>query len=167
MHEDWVSMRVQATRGVDGIEVRLVDGNGTTVAVVTGYLRYLGARGCWPNSVRSYAYDLLHLWRFLKHAGLGWDDLRPRSSIDLLTFLRSEPTGSRARRLSLAAVEPSGAPKLSASTINRILTGVSGFYEWAIATEQYQAANPIERRPDPAWQRVTDRHQPFTGEASR
>ena len=160
-------MRVQATRGVDGPELRLVDGDGTTVDVVTGYLRYLVARGCSPNTVRGYAYDLLHLWRFLDHAGLAWDELRPRSSIDLLTFLRSEPTGSRAQRLSLSAVGPTGAPKLSASTINRILTGVGGFYEWAIATEQYDGGNPIERRPDPAWQRVTDRHQPFAGEASR
>jgi len=69
--------------------------------------------------------------------------------------------------LSLSAVGPTGTPKLSASTINRILTGVGGFYEWAIAIEQYDGGNPIERRPDPAWQRVTDRHQPFAGEASR
>lgn len=160
-------MRVQAIRGVDGLEVRFVCGDGTTVDVVTGYLRYLTARGCSPNTVRSYAYDLLHLWRFLDHAGMGWDELRPRSSIDLLTFLRTEPTRSRARRLSLTAVGPTGTPILSAATINRILTGVGGFYEWAIATEQYDGANPIERRPDPAWQRVMDRHQPFAGEASR
>lgn len=160
-------MRVHATGGVGGREIWLVDGDGETVEVVAGYLRYLGARGCSPNTVRSYAYDLLHLWRFLEQAGLLWDDLRPRSSMDLLTFLRSEPTGSRAQRLSLTAVGPTGAPTLSAATINRILTGVSGFYEWAITTERYDAANPIERRPDPAWGRVTDRHQPFAGEASR
>lgn len=160
-------MRVQFCRGVDGLEVRLVDDDGVTVDVVTGYLRYLAARGCSPNTIRSYAYDLLHLWRFLDHAGLTWDDLRPRSSIDLLTFLRSEPTGSRARRMTLTSVGPTGAPRLSASTINRILTGIGGFYAWAITTEQFDGANPIERRLDPAWQRVTDRHQPFAGEASR
>ena len=160
-------MRVQISDGAGGLEVSLLDRDGVPVDVVTGYLRYLGARGCSPNTVRSYAYDLLHLWRFLEHTGLGWGDLRPRSSMALLTFLRSEPTGSKAQRLSLVAVGPTGAPTLSASTINRILTGVSGFYEWAIASEHFDGFNPIERRPDPAWRRVTDRHRPFTGEASR
>jgi integrase/recombinase XerD len=38
-------------------------------------------------------------------------------------------------------------------------------HAWAAAN--YEGVNPIELRPDPAWQRVTDRHEPFTGEASR
>jgi integrase len=159
-------MRVQIARA-DGREVQLLDDDGCPVPAVDGYLRYLGARGCSPNTVRSYAYDLLHLWRFLEHAGLAWDDLRPRSSMDLLAFLRVEPTRSKAQRLSLATVGPTGAVTLSASTINRILTGVGGFYEWAIAAELFDGVNPIQGRPDPAWQRVTDRHQPFMGEASR
>lgn len=159
-------MRVQ-TAGPDGREVQLLDDDGREVPVVDGYLRYLGARACSPNTVRGYAYDLLHLWRFLEHTGLTWDELRPRLSMDLLAFLRSEPTRSKAQRLSLAAVGPTGAVTLSASTINRILTGIGGFYEWAIAAEQFDGINPIQGRPDPAWQRVTDRHQPFMGEASR
>lgn len=159
-------MRVHIARA-NGREVQLLDDDGCPVPVVAGYLRYLGARGCSPNTVRSYAYDLLHLWRFLQHADLFWDDLRPRLSMDLLAFLRSEPTRSKTQRLSLATVGPTGAVTLSASTINRILTGVGGFYEWAIAAECFDGVNPIQGRPDPAWQRVTDRHQPFMGEASR
>lgn len=162
-----VSMRVEIVGSADGREVRLLDAEGSPVAVVAGYLDYLGARGCSPNTVRGYAYDLLHLWRFLGDSGLGWVELRPRSSMQLLAFLRSEPSRSRGQRLSLSVVGPTGAPTLSASTVNRILTGIGGFYEWAIATEQFDGMNPIERRPDPAWRRVTDRHQPFTGEASR
>lgn len=158
---------MQIVDGVDGLGVCLVDEQGVAVEVVAGYLRYLTARGCSPNTVRGYAYDLLHLWRFLEQARLAWDELRPRSAMDLLIFLRSEPAGLRAQRLTLSLVGPSGAPGLSASTINRILTGVCGFYEWAIAAEQFDAMNPIQRRPDPAWQRVTDRHRPFVGEASR
>ncbi len=159
-------MRVEIARG-DRRDVQLLDDDGSPIPVVAGYLRYLGARGCSPNTLRGYAYDLLHLWRFLERSGVGWDELRARSSMDLLAFLRSEPTRSRAQRLSLAAVNPTGAVTLSASTINRILTGVGGFYDWAIAAEHFDGVNPIQGRPDPAWQRVTDRHQPFLGEASR
>nr|WP_232254205.1 tyrosine-type recombinase/integrase [Brevibacterium casei] len=160
-------MKVQVVDDASGRKVRLVDDAGRAVEAVTGYLDYLGARGCSPNTVRGYAYDLLHLWRFLTDAGLGWAELRPRSSMELLTFLRSEPSRSSTQRLSLSVVGATGAPVLSASTINRILTGIGGFYEWAIATEQFDGMNPIERRPDPAWRRVTDRHQPFVGEATR
>jgi integrase len=160
-------MRVRVSGDAREREVVLVDDAGQAVEPVAGYLRYLRARGCSPNTVRAYAHDLLHLWRFLEHAGLAWDELQPRSSIDLLGFLRAEPASGRAQRLSLASVGPTGAALLAASTVNRILTGVSGFYEWAIVSEVFDGVNPIERRPDPAWQRVTDRHRPFLGEASR
>lgn len=157
---------MQIVDDVDGPGVCLVDEQRVAVEVVAGYLRYLTARGCSPNTVRGYACDLLHLWRFLEQAGLAWDE-RPRSAMDLLIFLRSEPIGLRAQRSTLSLVGRSGAPGLSASTINRILTGVCGFSEWAIAAELFDAMNPIQRRLDPAWRRVTDRHRPFVGEASR
>lgn len=160
-------MRVSVVRSSTTVEVHLLDDDGRRVEVVDGYLGFLGARGCSPNTVRGYAYDLLHLWRFLAAADLEWQALRARSSIDLLAFLRAETTGSRVRRLSLTTVGPSGEPRLSAVTVNRVLTAVSGFYDWAITSDRFVAANPIARRPDPAWARVSDRHQPFVGQASR
>jgi integrase len=162
-----LSMRVSVARGVSTIEVHLLDDDERRVEVVDGYLGFLRARGCSPNTVRGYAYDLLHLWRFLADVGLEWQALRGRSSIELLAFLRDETTGSRGRRLSLTTVGPSGEPRLSAATVNRVLTAVSGFYDWAITTDLFVGANPIARRPDPAWARVSDRHQPFVGQASR
>ena len=41
------------------------------------------------------------------------------------------------------------------------------FYDWAIAAELFDGRHPIERRPDPSWRRVSDRHRPFVGVASR
>jgi integrase len=148
-------------------DVELVDDAGQVVEIVARYLRYLRVRGSSPNTVRGYAHDLQHLWQFLEHADLTWRDLVPRRCIDFLTFLRLEPARRASQRLAMSAVGPTGAPLLSAATVNRILTGVSSFYDWAIASEELDGVNPIERRPDPAWQRVTDRHQPFVGEASR
>ena len=69
-------MRVSVARSLSTIEVHLLDDDERRVEVVDGYLGFLGARGCSPNTVRGYAYDLLHLWRFLADAGLEWQALR-------------------------------------------------------------------------------------------
>jgi len=161
------TMKVRKIRSDGQLEVELLDPDGIPVEVVAGFLRYLAARNCSPNTVTSYAYDLLHLWRFLDGRGLTWTELRPAKAMELLEFLRSEPSGTKAQRLTLVSVDRSGMPKLSAATVNRILTGVGAFYDWAIAAELFDGRHPIERRPDPSWRRVTDRHRPFMGAASR
>ncbi|HEX2810216.1 MAG TPA: tyrosine-type recombinase/integrase [Kineosporiaceae bacterium] len=160
-------MRVRKSSFAGEIRVELLDGNGVPVEVVSGFLRYLTARACSPNTVTSYAYDLLHLWRFLDQHGVAWADLRPAATLDLLEFLRSEPSRTKAQRPGLTSVDGSGAPKLSPATVNRILTAVAAFYDWAIAAELFDGRHPIERRPDPSWRRVSDRHRPFVGVASR
>ncbi len=128
---------------------------------------YVAARGCSPNTVVSYAYDLLHLWRFLAQRSLEWSEIRPTTSLELLEFLRAEPAQLRVQRFGLATVDATGSPRLAPATVNRILTGVAAFYEWAIVAGLFEGRHPIERRPDPAWRRVTDRHRPFAGRASR
>jgi site-specific recombinase XerD len=153
---------------VDGqLVVVLLDDQGLPVMAVSGFLRHLGARGCSPNTVCAYAYDLLHLFRFLEARGMTWPELRPATSMGLLEFLRSTPSSSKAQRLTLSSVDASGAPRLSPATVNRILTGVGAFYDWAIASELFDGPHPIQRRPDPAWRRVTERHRPAMGGASR
>jgi len=59
------TMKVRKIRSDGQLEVELLDPDGIPVEVVAGFLRYLAARNCSPNTVTSYAYDLLHLWRFL------------------------------------------------------------------------------------------------------
>ena len=49
----------------------------------------------------------------------------------------------------------------------RALAAVSSFYEWAVATELFSGENPLHRRRDLALTSVPNRHQPFTGSASR
>ena len=59
------------------------------------------------------------------------------------------------------------ATKLAATTVNRILAAVSSFYEYVILAGMFDRLNPIEKRPDPALQRVSERHRPFMGGAPR
>jgi integrase len=117
----------------------------------------------------SYAYDLRHLWRFLDRDGLTWEQFAPRRSIALLEYLRSVPSRRPRQRMTLTVVVDADGPatKLAASTVNRILAAVSSFYEYVILAGMFDRLNPIEKRPDPALQRVSERHRPFMGGASR
>ncbi|MGO4647658.1 tyrosine-type recombinase/integrase [Nocardia sp. 2YAB30] len=56
---------------------------------------------------------------------------------------------------------------MAATTVNRILAAVSSFYEYTILAGLLDRTNPIEKRPDPALARVSERHRPFMGRASR
>ena len=164
-------MRVSQRRGENGTHrVELLDDDGEPIEVVAGFLRFLAARDCSPNTLVSYAYDLRHLWRFLARRGLTWQEFAPRDAIPLLEYLRSVPSSRPRQRMTLTVVTTdAGTPatKLAATTGNRILAAVSSFYEYLILAGRLDTANPIEKRPDPALARVSDRHQPFMGRASR
>ncbi len=166
-----VSVRVRWQHDDEGSrQVELLDEDGEPIEVVSGFMRFLAARDCSPNTLLSYAYDLRHLWRFLDRAGLSWEEFAPRHSIALLEYLRSVPSSRPRQRMTLVVVvDADGGPatKLAASTVNRILAAVSSFYEYVILAGLFERLNPIEKRPDPALQRVPERHRPFMGRASR
>ena len=65
-------------------QVELLDEDGEPIEVVSGFLRFLAARDCSPNTLVSYAYDLRHLWRFFARDGLTWEEFAPRHSIAFL-----------------------------------------------------------------------------------
>jgi hypothetical protein len=165
------STRVRESRESGGsLQVELLDDSGEPVEVVCGFLRFLAARDCSPNTLVSYAYDLRHLWLFFASSGLTWERFGPPDSIALLEYLRSVPSRRPRRRmtLSVVTVDADGpATKLAESTVNRILAAVSSFYEYAILSGLVERANPLEKRPDPALGRVSERHRPFMGRASR
>jgi integrase len=165
-----VSVRVRQQRGEDGSHrVDLLDEDGEPVEVVSGFLRFLAARDCSPNTLVSHAYDLRHLWRFFDRDGLTWAEFAPRHSIALLEYLRSVPSRRPRQRMTLTVVVDADGPatKLAATTVNRILAAVSSSYEYVILAGMFDRLNPIEKRPDPALQRVSERHRPFMGGASR
>jgi hypothetical protein len=124
--------------------VELLDDMGKPIEVVSGFLRFLSARDCSPNTLVPYAYDLRHLWRFFGERGLIWDVFAPPHAIPLLEYLRSVPSRRPRQRmvLTVAMADADGpGTKLAATTVNRILAAVSSFYEYAIL---YRAAGPGE-----------------------
>ena len=161
---------VQVVKERDGGIVRrvvLLDQAGGEVELVTRFLSHLSDSGYSPNTVCAYAYDLRHLVLFLDQRGLTWSGFRPSTALEFLAYLRRVPSRRPAQRLGLSVATGEGR-LLAAATVARVLAATSSFFEWAIAAEQYAGAdNPMQRRVDHALGLVPDRHQPFTGAASR
>jgi len=147
--------------------VRVLDDSGAEVEPVVRFLSHLTDSGYSPNTVCAYAYDLRYLAEFLDERSLGWNDFRPPTALEYLGYLRRVPSKRPAQRLGLTVATEQGR-LLSAATVQRILAATSSFFEWAIAAEQYNAGeNPMQRKVDHALGRVSERHQPFVGAASR
>ena len=83
-------MRVRRIREtLDGLSYTLVDDDGQPIPVVSQFLGDLDARGCSPNTLSAYAYDLLHFTRFLHEQSWNYDDFTPARSLRFLEHLRS------------------------------------------------------------------------------
>lgn len=165
-------MRVQRTKQSTGrMTFDLLDDAGEPVPEVSGFLRYLESRDYSPHTISAYAHDLLHFSRFLTQEGLSYADFRPAHAISLVGYLRAQPTRQQVQRSSLVScTTQDGQPAtcLSAPTVNRILAAVSSLYEYLIVSEQFAVQeNPIQKQEDPALARVSERHRPFMGHASR
>ena len=164
-------MRVQRIRDTSNCSFyELVDDTGQPIPVVSQFLRYIGSRGCSPNTVSAYAYDLLHFTRFLNAQGWNYDDFTPGRSIRLLEYLHNiqsqRPTRSAGPVLAVSAGKP--VRRLAPASINRVLAAVSSFYEYLILSEHWKAGpNPMLKKFDSEAARVPDRHHPFMGRASR
>ncbi len=154
------------------VPIQLLDDAEHPFEEVAAFLRHLYLRGYSPNTLTAYAYDLLHFMRFLQHENISPPQFTPVRSLNLLEYLRTLSSHRPAQRLglSLCAVEANAQParRLSPTTINRILAAVSSFYEYLILAGQLDSwENPIQKEFDPERARVSERHQPFMGYASR
>src|SRR6266702_1836594 len=165
-------MRVHRIHGSSSNEplFELIDESGQPIPVVSSFLRHLRARGYSPNTLSAYAYDLLHFMTFLGEQQIAYQEFTPARSLLFLEYLFTRPSKRQAQRLALVLCttdQGSPATRLAPATINRIFAAVSSFYEYLIVSGRWLAENPIQQRPDPALARVSERHRPFIGPASR
>ena len=89
------SVSVRRGGSVRDVTAALVDSSGGVIPVASEFLSYVSLRGCSPNTVLAYAYDLAHLWRFFEAGGLSWDQLTPQRSPELLVYFRALPSNRR------------------------------------------------------------------------
>jgi site-specific recombinase XerD len=153
------------------VRCRLVDEQGVPVEVVSGLLDHLSNAEYSPNTVRAYAYDLRHFFNFLESRELAWTEFRAKHGIELLSYLRWVPVqrgGACCADVSVVVDPDKPAARLSADSVARALAAVSSFYEYAIAVEEYaDAEHPLQKVPDLASARVSERRRPRLGNASR
>ena len=166
-------MRVQRIQldNEHDLSFELFDDENQPIPMVSGFMKHLRARGCSPNTLSAYAYDLLHFMNFLQEQGLTYEEFRPPHALLFLEYLSELPSRKTARRLGLALATrtPDGASttRLSKATINRTFAAVSSFYEYLILEGSFnEHENPIQKVPDPALARIPERHRPFMGYAS-
>lgn len=163
--------RVQLSNAND-VSYVLLDEHDQPIEVISGFMRHLRARGCSPNTLSAYAYDLLSFMRFLKEQQLTYLEFRPPHALLFLEYLSQQPSRKPGRRLGLVlsttAADGASTTRLSPATINRTFAAVSSFYEYLILAGNFtERENPIQKVPDPALARVSERHRPFMGYASR
>jgi len=163
--------RVQLTNEHD-VSFELLDDDNQPIPIVSGFMRHLHARGCSPNTLSAYAYDLLHFMSFLQKQQLTYLEFRPPHALLFLEYLRQLPSRKAARRLGLVlsttTVDGASTTRLSPATINRAFAAVSSFYEYLIlAGHLTERENPIQKVPNPAFAHVPERRRPFMGYASR
>src|SRR5258708_1879920 len=163
--------RIQLDNEYD-ISFELLDDKNQPIPIVSGFMRHLRARGCSPNTLSAYAYDLLHFMSFLQEQRLTYDEFRLAHALLFLEYLSELPSKKTARRLGLVlsttTADGASATRLSPATMNRTFAAVSSFYEYLILAGHFtDRENPIQKVPDPALARVPQRHRPFMGYASR
>ncbi len=160
-------------QGQGQVSFELLDDSGQPLPEVSWFMHFLSARGCSPNTLAAYAYDLLHFAQFFVGRGLDFGSFGPAESILFLEYLRSVSnarsthryslvlcTGGNAETAGVAATRGSGrssSTRLAPATINRAIAAVSSFYDYLIVSAWLQTRqNPIAKQYDPALARVAD-----------
>lgn len=152
--------RVVAVEGV--VPWLVVDQLGEPVEPVRRFLTDCVARGNPAGSVRSYAFDLLRWWRWLRVIGLEWDRVTSVEVRDFVLWLRqaTKPRNS-ARTASLATVGTVNPitrkqyldDQYKPRTIRHGNAVLRGFYEFWIELGEGPLVNPVAldrrgRRPN-------------------
>ena len=88
--------------------------------VVNDFLGYLSDRGYSPQTVRSYAYDLLAFARWLTDEQLGLEQVRTDSLLRFLTFCRTAPLPNQPGG-NVISIRSGRATGYAPATVNRTL----------------------------------------------
>jgi len=75
--------RVQVSSAND-VLFEILDDAGHPIEAISSFMRHLRARGCSPNTLSAYCYDLMHFLTFLKEQQLSYQDFTPPRA---LTFV--------------------------------------------------------------------------------
>lgn len=138
----------------------LLDADGVEIDAVSRWLTELAASDYSPGTLRSYAYDLLAWYRLLDAMHVGWAGATRADVRDVVRWYRmaDNPQRRRSSARQAGARPPAGSvnprtakPYLrneyAPATIDHLLSVVSEFYEFAVATGLGPLTNPVPRSP--------------------
>lgn len=150
--EALVVVRWGRVERVDGVVPWLVFDDGAVVDPIRCYLVDFVAQGNRPWSVRSYAYDLLRWWRWLRTVGVEWDKATPAEGRDLVLWMMQAEKPRNALRTKSVATVGTVNPvtrkqylndRYTARTIRHANAVVREFYEFWIERGQGPLLNPM------------------------
>ncbi len=97
--------------------------NGLPHEPINLYLRFLDHRNCSPNTSRSYAFDLIRFFEFLKTIKKDWIDVDLEDFVDFTYYLQ------HATQISNISILPTANQRARGPrTINRHVSTLCGFY---------------------------------------
>jgi site-specific recombinase XerD len=134
------SLELRVCCGVDGYRLA---GEGSTVEPVNEFLRYLADRNYSPQTIRAYAFDLLHLVRWLAAEQLALDLVDTDVLLRYLSACRTTvlPHQQGGNVYSIRDGRNTGyAPR----TINRRLAALSALFSFRCMRDA-TAVNPVPR----------------------
>src|SRR5690349_8516189 len=101
----------------------VVDAQGQLCLPVARYLKYLDSIGRARNTLRCYARNLALFFRYLTHRQIAYGSVTLDDMAGFVLWLKTPSNSTR----------PSGSPVMpvrAATTVNLVLTTVSGFYDY-------------------------------------
>jgi hypothetical protein len=107
----------------------VVDAEGSVVARLAGYLRYLDDIGKARNTLRVYGLGLAHYFAYLGEKDLDYRSAGVRARAWFVAWLK-RPKQVRQLQLGRSVYQAR-----SNTTINLYLTAVSGFYDYLFRTD--------------------------------
>ncbi|WP_367838120.1 tyrosine-type recombinase/integrase [Streptomyces rochei] len=147
--------RVVETGGVVPYEVQ--DADGQPIEPVRRYLRDFVAQGRRVGSVRSYAYDLLRWWRWLRVVDVEWDKVTSAEVREFVLWLqrttKPRPTPRKKTAATVGTINPitrkqHPGDQYAVRTIRHSNAVIRSFYEFWIERGAGPLVNPVpqERR---------------------
>ncbi len=148
----------------------VVDPEGVPVVPIRRFLADFVARDNRPGSVRSYAYDLLRWWRWLRVVEVAWDKATPTEGRDLVLWLKQAEKLRRSPRTKSAATAGTVNPitrkqylddRYKPRTTRHSNAVVRSFYEYWIDIGEGPLINPVPRDRARGRRRPNAHHNPL------
>lgn len=132
---------------------RLIDGEGAEVAAVTEFLHHMLADDASPASLRSYAYELLAWFRFLRAVDVPWDRAGRAEARDFALRLKMVKKPARRRRpdaprpgsVNLVTGKASPGETYAARTRRHARAVIRSFYEYHREMHGRPLVNPFPK----------------------